>query len=252
MSETGRKVGIPRRRHPKKIVSSPCQYLSTDLQSRFTGRYSRRLSAQTTRNTLHVANLPSHQARLHWCQKHMHWNLNMWRNVMFSDECRFCLRQLDRRVKDWRRRRERYADCCTNRVTSFGGGSVMVWGGIFFTGKMRLVIIGCDLNAEKYRDEILQPVAIPYLYNLGPKSILQDDNACAHRDVTSPRGVFTTVRLNNTEGIFPFHIRGMNWMFTVTIFIPAVAPLSVCVSLYVTSESHFLSTKYLSSRHQDQ
>ena len=111
----------------------------------------------------------------------MHWNLNMWRNVMFSDESRFCLQQLDHRVKVWRRRGERYADCCTDRVTSFGGGSVMVWGSISLTGKTRLVIIGGNLNAERYRDEILQPVAIPYLHSLGLKSILQDDNVRPHR-----------------------------------------------------------------------
>ncbi len=53
------------------------------------------------------------QAHLRWCRQHVHWNLNMWRNVMFSNESRFCLRQLDHGVKVWRRRGERYADCCT-------------------------------------------------------------------------------------------------------------------------------------------
>ena len=76
-------------------------------------------------------------ARLRWCRQHVHWNLNMWRNVMFSNESRFCLRQLDRGVEVWRRRGERYAVCCIDRVTSFGGGSVMVWGGISLTGKTR-------------------------------------------------------------------------------------------------------------------
>ena len=57
----------------------------------------------------------------------------------------------------------------------------MVWGGISLTGKTRLVIIGGNLNAERYRDEILQPVAIPYVHSLGPNSILQDDNARPHR-----------------------------------------------------------------------
>ena len=121
------------------------------------------------------------QALLCWCRQHMHWNLNMWRKVMFSDESRFCLRQLDCRVKVGRRRRERYADCCTDRITSFGGGSVMVWGGISLTGKTRLLIIGGNLNAERYRDEILQPVAIPYLHCLGPNSILKGDKARPHR-----------------------------------------------------------------------
>ena len=35
--------------------------------------------------------------------------------------------------------------------------------------------------AVRYRDEILAPVAIPYLQNLGPNAILQDDNARPHR-----------------------------------------------------------------------
>ena len=100
---------------------------------------------------------------------------------MFSDESRFCLRKLDGRIKVWRRAGERFADCCTDRVTSFNGGSVMVWGGISLRGKTNLVIIKGNLNALRYRDEILDPVAIPYLRNLGPNAILQDDNARPHR-----------------------------------------------------------------------
>ena len=113
----------PRSGRPKKTTPQEDRFLtlsalrnrrlsSTDLQSRFAGRYGRRLSAQTIRNRLRAANLRSHraarrpamtalhlQARLRWCRQHVHWNLNMWRNVMFSDESRFCLRQLDHRVK---------------------------------------------------------------------------------------------------------------------------------------------------------
>ena len=54
-------------------------------------------------------------------------------------------------------------------------------GGISITGKTRLVIIAGNLNAARYRDEILQPVAIPYLRQLGVNGILQDDNARPHR-----------------------------------------------------------------------
>ena len=111
------------------------------------------------------------QARLRWCRQHVHWNLNMWRNVMFSDESRFCLRQLDHRVKVWRRSRECNANCCTDRITYFGGGSLMVWGGISLTGKTRLVGIGGNLNAERYRDEILQPVAIPYISTVWDRTL---------------------------------------------------------------------------------
>lgn len=33
----------------------------------------------------------------------------------------------------WRRPGERFGDCFTDRVTSFGGGDVLVWGGISFS-----------------------------------------------------------------------------------------------------------------------
>ena len=56
---------------------------------------------------------------------------------MSSDESRFCLRHLDRRVEVWRRRGEPCADCYTDRVASFGGGSVMVGDGISLSGKGR-------------------------------------------------------------------------------------------------------------------
>uniref|UniRef100_A0A3Q3E715 Tc1-like transposase DDE domain-containing protein n=1 Tax=Labrus bergylta TaxID=56723 RepID=A0A3Q3E715_9LABR len=133
------------------------------------------LSTQTIQNRLHAAYVRSHraarspamtalhhQARLFWCLQHVHWNPNMWRNVMFSDESRFCLQQLDHRVKVWRK---------TRRTQCDGVGRHLP------TGKTRLVIIGGNLNEDRYRDKILQPVTIPHLHSLGPNSILQDENA---------------------------------------------------------------------------
>ena len=38
-----------------------------------------------------------------------------------------------------------------------------------------------DLNAVQYQQEILDHIAIPYMRNLGPNGILQDDNARLHR-----------------------------------------------------------------------
>lgn len=40
---------------------------------------------------------------------------------------------------------------------------VMMWSTISLTGKTRLIITGDDLNAERYREKILQPVSVPYL-----------------------------------------------------------------------------------------
>ena len=60
----------------------------------------------------------------------------------------------------------------TQRVTSFGGGSVMGRDSISVTGKIRLVIIGGNPNAERYQGATLQFLAIPYLQRIGPNSIL--------------------------------------------------------------------------------
>ena len=91
---------------------------------------------------------------------------------MFSHESRFYLQHLNRRIKVTRRGEEHFGDCCTDEVTSFGGGSVMVWGSIPLTGKMRLLISVGNFSAKRYLDEILQPVLIPYLQSLGSNSIL--------------------------------------------------------------------------------
>ncbi|CAH1256352.1 BCAN [Branchiostoma lanceolatum] len=201
---TGDVKDMPRTGRPRATTPEQDQFLtratlrdrrlsSTRLQTRFSDRYRRRISRQTIRNRLHSANLRARkaarrpalteahrQARLRWCRRHRNWNRE-WRNVMFSDESRFNLRQLDGRVKVWRRRGERFANCCTDKVTAFGGGSVMVWGGITSRGKTRLVIVPGTLNAERYRDTILDPVAIPFIHNMGPNALLQDDNARPHR-----------------------------------------------------------------------
>ena len=48
----------------------------------------------------------------------VYWNLNMWRNVMVSNEYTFYRWPLDRRIKVFRGCRECYGGCCTNRGLS--------------------------------------------------------------------------------------------------------------------------------------
>ena len=81
-------------------------------------------AARTTMTSLHC------QAHLHWCRQHVHWNLNMWRNVMFSDESWFFLCQLDHRVNSVEKMQRKLC-WLLHRLPSSGGGSVMVWGDVF-------------------------------------------------------------------------------------------------------------------------
>ena len=50
--------------------------------------------------------------------------------MLFSDESRFNLSQSDRQVRIWKAPSTRFQDHNIVEVEPFGGGSVMVWGGI--------------------------------------------------------------------------------------------------------------------------
>ncbi|GFT17206.1 transposable element Tcb1 transposase [Trichonephila clavipes] len=59
----------------------------------------------------------------------------------------------------------------------FGGGEVLVYGGISIDGRTDLYIIrDGPLTARRYREEILRPIVVPYAAALGDDFILMDDN----------------------------------------------------------------------------
>ena len=50
--------------------------------------------------------------RINWARTHQHWLRQQWDSVIFSDESRFTIHRGDGRVRVYRRRSERYAECC--------------------------------------------------------------------------------------------------------------------------------------------
>ncbi len=44
-----------------------------------------------------------------------------------------------------------------------------------------LVIINGNLNVRQYIDDILNPVVLPFMNNMGANAVFQDDNAHTHR-----------------------------------------------------------------------
>ncbi|GFX78573.1 transposable element Tcb2 transposase [Trichonephila clavipes] len=63
----------------------------------------------------------------------------------------------------------------------FGGGGVLVYGGISIDGRTDLYIIrDRPLTARRYRDEILRPIEVPYAEAIGDDFILMDDNCRPH------------------------------------------------------------------------
>ena len=62
-----------------------------------------------------------------------------------------------------RRRGEPFTDQRVYKSDRFGGGSVMVWSGICHEGRTQLKIVQGTLNAVNYRDDILDPIVVPFL-----------------------------------------------------------------------------------------
>lgn len=69
---------------------------------------------------------------------------------MFTDESQFTVSHADGRLWVYRLKNERFADCCIVDKNRFGGGSVMVWGGIMGNWKTDLVVEKGNINAQRY------------------------------------------------------------------------------------------------------
>ncbi|KAI4902048.1 hypothetical protein NFI96_033099 [Prochilodus magdalenae] len=152
------------------------------------------VSDQTIRNRPHEGGLRARRplvgpvltgqhcrARLAFATEHQNWQVCHRRLVLFTDESRFYLSTCDRRDRLWRRCGECYATCKIIQHDWFGGGSVMVWGGIFLEGRTDLYrLYNGTLTAIRYQDEILGLVVRPYAGAVGPGFLLVHNNARPH------------------------------------------------------------------------
>ena len=170
------------------------------------GRTRRRVSATTIRRRLRDAGIschrPYHGARLtanhrrlrrNWAAAHLHWRNRQWQDVVFTDESKIMCDHSDKRIHVYRRRGERFSDACVREIDRWGRASTMIWGGISHHGQTDLVFLdngagrgagraarrGRGLTAQRYVDEVLRPVAVPFIRQ-HPGMILQQDNARPH------------------------------------------------------------------------
>ena len=118
--------------------------------------------------------------RLQWCEEKINWR-DEWNTVMFTDESRFCLHSDRRTVRVWRPPNSRVDDRYVQNVHAFGGGSVMVWAGIFLHGRTELHVCEGTMNGEIYARDIVTNILNDYRWNLEPNFRFLDDNARPHR-----------------------------------------------------------------------
>ena len=101
--------------------------------------------------------------RIAWDRARRRWRLHTWQHILFSDKSRFSLRFSDGRYCVFRSGGERFTDQCVYESDRFGDRSVMIWAGICHDGHTQLKIVRGTLNAVKYRDDILDPIVLPFL-----------------------------------------------------------------------------------------
>ncbi|GFV33594.1 transposable element Tcb2 transposase [Trichonephila clavipes] len=95
---------------------------------------------------------------------------------------RFSVQPDNRRIFIWRDRGSRNNPAFVHESVRFGGGGVLVYGGISIDGRTDLYIIrDGPLTARRYRDETLRPIVVLYAGAIGDDFILMDDNGRPHR-----------------------------------------------------------------------
>ncbi len=149
------------------------------------------MSAHTVRNRLREAHLHAHHPhrgfdlnavrrrnRFKWANAHILWRVALWRGVLFRDESLFSLYRADGRQFVWRRVGERFADVNIVDRVAHGGGGLMVWAGVCCGQRTQVHFIDGILNAQRYREEILRPIVMPFIHD--HHLMLQHDNAQPH------------------------------------------------------------------------
>ncbi|UYV66181.1 Transposase [Cordylochernes scorpioides] len=121
---------------------------------------------------------PNRRQRLEWCRARSTW-MTEWHRVVFSDESRFCLSSDSRRVRVWRRREERSNPAAIVERPTVRQRGIMVWGAIAYDSRSPLLRIQGTMTAQRYVDDVLRPVTIPYLQGV-PNALYQQDNARPH------------------------------------------------------------------------
>lgn len=126
--------------------------------------------------------LPRHKtARLQFARAHAGWGEHEWSKVLFTDETRIQLWKPDGRDRVYRRIGERYAACNLVQIVSFGGGSIMLWGGISWESRTELVEVNLRMNADWYISNIIEEHVLPYVGFIGyDRFVFMQDNARAH------------------------------------------------------------------------
>ncbi|UYV72056.1 hypothetical protein LAZ67_9001697, partial [Cordylochernes scorpioides] len=168
---------------PQATCTAILQHVQDTLDHSISTRtISRRLVANGLHSCRPLRRLPltppNRRQRLEWCRARSTW-MTEWHRVVFSDESRFCLSSDSRRVRVWRRRGERSNPAAIVEGPTVRQRGIMVWGAIAYDSRSPLLRIQGTMTAQRYVDDVLRPVTLPYLQEV-PNALYQQDNARPH------------------------------------------------------------------------
>ncbi|UYV75823.1 DCXR [Cordylochernes scorpioides] len=168
---------------PQATCTAILQHVQDTLDHSISTRtISRRLVANGLHSCRPLRRLPltppNRRQRLEWCRARSTW-MTEWHRVVFSDESRFCLSSDSRRVRVWRRRGERSNPAAIVERPTVRQRGIMVWGAIAYDSSSPLLRIQGTMTAQRYVDDVLRPVTLPYLQGV-PNALYQQDNARPH------------------------------------------------------------------------
>ncbi|UYV71418.1 hypothetical protein LAZ67_8003084, partial [Cordylochernes scorpioides] len=168
---------------PQAICTAILQHVQDTLDHSISTRtISRRLVANGLHSCRPLRKLPltppNRRQRLEWCRARSTW-MTEWHRVVFSDESRFCLSSDSRRVRVWRRRGEKSNPAAIVERPTVRQRGIMVWGAIAYDSRSPLLRIQGTMTAQRYVDDVLRPVTLPYLQGV-PNALYQQDNARPH------------------------------------------------------------------------
>ncbi|UYV84668.1 Transposase [Cordylochernes scorpioides] len=168
---------------PQATCTAILQHVQDTLDhSSSTRTISRRLVANGLHSCRPLRRLPltppNRRQRLEWCRARSTWMTESHR-VVFSDESRFCLSSDSRRVRVWRRRGERSNPAAIVERPTVRQRGIMVWGAIAYDSRSPLLRIQGTMTAQRYVDDVLRQVTLPYLQGV-PNALYQQDNARPH------------------------------------------------------------------------
>lgn len=118
--------------------------------------------------------------RYAWCKAYLHWNIQQWRKVIFSDECKIELhskrRQFVRRFVN-----QRFVPKNVSKTFKYGGRSFMVWGAI--NGEGQKVLIRCPDIMDSYGYQSVLEKGLSVIYD--SENVFMQDGAPCHRSIST-------------------------------------------------------------------